>query len=130
MKKLLLVFILLISLTGIGSADQLAYITKEQAETAAVLLKAEKEVLLFCGCCSNDPKVYLKVTSVTVQHTGYENFWQVIIAGTNRKGEKVVTEVDLAYVHVNRKDKAITVGKLLNLNCDPCVTDIVWDKNE
>jgi len=127
MKKLLLIFIISLSLTGTVSADQLAYITKEQAEKGAALLKAEKEVLLFCGCCNNDPKIYLKVTGIKVQHTGYQDYWEIIITGITRKGEKRIVEADLAYVHVNRDGKAICAGKILGFECDPCVTDMGWD---
>jgi hypothetical protein len=127
MKKFPAVFILLLSLTGILSADQLAYITQDQAEKGAALLKTEKEILLFCGCCSNEPKVYLKVTGIKIQHTGYQDYWEIIITGTNRHGENMVVQADLAYVHVNRNGKAICAGTLLNFQCDPCVSDMPWD---
>lgn len=127
MKNIIIVIIMLASAVINASADQLAYITKEQAEKGAAFLKAEKEVLLFCGCCDNDPKVYLKVAGVTVQYTGYGDYWEIIITGTNRKGENMVVEADLAYVHVNRNGKALCAGKILDIPCDPCVTDLIWD---
>jgi hypothetical protein len=127
MKNLIITFILLISLNYTASADQLAYITKDQAEKGAAFLRLEKEVLLFCGCCDNDRKVYLKVTGITVQHTGYKDYWEIIISGTNRNGENMVVEADLAYVHVNRNGKAQCAGRILNLECDPCVAEFSWE---
>lgn len=129
MKKQLITILILISFTGIASADQLAYITKEQAEKGAAFIRIQKEVLLFCGCCENDPKVYLSVKDVSVQHTGYQNFYQVIISGVNRGGEKMTVEADLAYVHVNINGMAVAAGKFLNFECDPCVQDLKWDSD-
>lgn len=125
MKKLLIAIILL-SLTGFAHADQLAYITKEQAEKGALLIKSEKEVLLFCGCCDNDPKIYLKVKEVLVRFTGYQNYYEIIISGTTADGEQKTVEADLAYVHLNRKGIAVPAGKILGLECDPCVSEFPW----
>lgn len=127
MKKLIVSFTILFSLSCIAYADQLAFITKDQAEKGAAYIRLQKEVLLFCGCCKNDPKVYIEVTDVHVEHTGYQDFYQIKISGINRSGENVTIDADLAYVHVNRNGKAEAIGKILGFKCDPCVTDLKWE---
>jgi len=126
MKKTVITFLISAALTGIVSADQLGYITKEQAEKAAALLKSEREIMLFCGCCDNDPKIYLKVADVKVKHTGYQEYYQVIVTGITRTGEKMTVETDLAYVHVNRNGMAVAAGTVLGFKCDPCVYEMNW----
>lgn len=129
MKKIIAAVIIILSVAGSARADQLAYLSREQAEKGASFLKQEKEVLLFCGCCDNDKKVYLRVTGVTIQHTGFQDYREIVITGVNRTGENMVVEADLAYVHVNRNGKALCAGKLLNFECDPCITELNWDSN-
>ena len=71
MKKLLLLLLLCTFISATASADQLAYLTKEQAETAVKFLKKQKRVMLFCGCCDNDPKVIVNVKKVYMAPAGY-----------------------------------------------------------
>ena len=127
MKKTILLFILVCSLSSNASADQLAYITREQAEKGAAFLKTQNEVLIFCGCCDSDPKVYLKISGVSVRYTGYQDYYQIRLSGVDRKGKSITLDIDLAYTHINVNGKALCAGKLLNFECDPCVADMPWE---
>lgn len=129
MKRFCAVLFLMIIITGVAYSDQLAYISKDQAERGAKFLKNEKVVLLFCGCCENDPKIYLRVKEISVKFTGYQNYYEIIITGTTAGGELKSVEADLAYVHVNREGKAVTVGKILGLECDPCASEFPWNSD-
>lgn len=128
MKKLILTLIIIASFSA-APADQLAYITKDQAEKAAEFLKKEREVLLYCGCCDNDPATYITVTGISVKFTGYENYYEVIITGRKNSGEELTVEADLAYVHVKRNGLAVAAGKILGFECDPCVDKLKWDSD-
>jgi len=127
MKRILTSILILISLSGLLSADQLAYISREQAVKGAALIRSQQEVLLFCGCCEDDPKVYLRITYVSVQHTGYKNYFEVIIKGISRTGERMTVEADFAYVHLNKNGKAVPACVALGFACDPCVKEMSWE---
>jgi len=64
-KRVLLVFLLLVSAKFIY-ADQLAWITEEQAMTTVDYFKENKikNVILWCACCDNDEKMKIKVTRI------------------------------------------------------------------
>lgn len=106
--------------------DQLAYITKEQAEKATEFLIKQKEVILYCGCCDHDRKVLIKITNVSFKHTGYQDFYEVTIEGIGPEGKAIKEEVDLAYIHFLKGYKAHCVGEELGFECDPCVEPFYW----
>jgi hypothetical protein len=120
MKKIFFLIIILVS--SCAFADQLAYITKEQAEKTIAYFndKNIKEVVLWCACCDNNPKILVNVTNVYYKYTGYENYYQVYIAGSTPEGDVINEGVDLAYVHIKKKDKWYCLGKKLKFECDPC----------
>ena len=125
MKKVL--FILLCAFFSLTAhADQLAWISKQDADTAVKYLEKQKYVLLYCGCCDNDPKMYVKIKKVTCQSTGVSDYYEVIITGEDPNGNEVSEAVDLAYVHVQQGKKALCVGLALNMDCDPCDNNIAW----
>lgn len=115
-----------IGFTLTASADQLAWITREQAEQAQALLNQEKEVLLYCGCCDNDPHKYLKVEGSTVAYTGTDNYFEVQLTAQDHDGNPVTTSLDLAYVFLNREGTANCLGILLGFECDPCTGPFAW----
>lgn len=125
MKKTLLIIIaLFLSLSAF--ADQLQWLSKEDAQTAATFLQKQKVVLLYCGCCENDPMRYVKIAKVTVQSTGYEGYYEVILRGIDNYGKEVSEAIDLAYTHIQEDNVAICVGLLLGMECDPCQDIIPW----
>ena len=106
-------------------ADQLAYISKAEAEKAAEYLKG-KEVILYCGCCDSDIPEKVKVVKVEVVYTNYEDYYEVIITFV-RKGELIRESIDLAYVWEKYEAATRTIGSALELKHDPCVEPIHWD---
>ncbi len=125
MRRILAAMTVFIILTGNAGADQLAYLTRSQAEKAVTFLKEQKTVLLFCGCCSNDRKVIVDVKDVYMAHAGYEDYYEVFIEGFN--GENQIKQaIDLAYVFINKEGIASAVGVELDMECDPCVENMQW----
>lgn len=128
MKKLVLLFVVVLCLSTGAMADQLAYVSEEDARAAVELLEKQKYVLLHCGCCDEDaPKLYVKVATVSYRYTGYEGFYEVFVEGVDANGNPVSKALDLAYVHVKKKKNALCVGRALNLECDPCVENLKWE---
>ena len=120
MKKVFLLFLIFIS--TLTFADQLAYITKEQAKQTIAYFtdKNIKEVVLWCACCDNDPKTLLTVNRIYYKFTGYQSFYQIYIEGTTPEGQLIDEGVDLAYVHIKKNKKWRCLGKVLGFECDPC----------
>lgn len=125
MKTLILSAFFMLSLTA--SADQLAYITKEQAEEAAEYLMKHPDVFLFCGCCSLVEPQKVKVVEAQALHTGYEDYYEVEIMYEGADGEYVYERIDLAYVWRKKCFKYKTIGAVFNLEHDPCVNPKEWD---
>lgn len=126
MKKLIILCAMLF-VTTYCKADQLAYITKEQAQKATEFLQSHKEIMLWCACCDqNSTKQVVTITKVYFEHTGYEQYYQVVLEGTDVHGNKVTEKLDLAYVHFKIGNNAYNVGKTLGFECDPCTTPFLW----
>ena len=125
MKKIILITALLF--VGLNSvfADQLAYLSKEDAEKAAELIQGKK-VILFCGCCTGDQPIKVKVLKVEVRYTNYKDFYDIYITYKNENGDLTTEPIDLAYTWVKLKKKSQTVGKVLGLKHDPCSEAINW----
>jgi hypothetical protein len=121
MKKLL--FIVLIAFAvKLSYADQLAWITKEQADLTVAYFEDEniKQVVLWCACCDNDRKVKVKISKIFYRQTAEPDYYEVVIEGLTDRGTFVNNPVDLAYVHIKRDGKWRCLGKELEFKCDPC----------
>ncbi|MEJ6801246.1 MAG: hypothetical protein QNK77_08725 [Crocinitomicaceae bacterium] len=125
MKKLIFTFALLISF--VSKADQLAYITKTQAEQAKEKIEKMASIYFFCGCCSMVKPEKVKVLSVAVRHTGYENYYEVVVEFKKSDGTVASEAVDLAYIWEKNWFKYKTVGAVLELEHDFCVNPKNWD---
>jgi hypothetical protein len=125
MKKLFtILFFALISYTA--KADQLAWISYEQAKEAAEFLQTQETVVLWCACCDDDLPYDVIVESVTYESVG-DGYYQVVLTGLTLDGESVTLELDLAYVHFLLGDGyAYCVGSFLGYECDPCVEPFEW----
>lgn len=129
-KQCLLLLCLLIVFTPIVKADQLAWITKTQAEKAVEFLQKHKQVILHCACCDNDPKEKVKIKNITYRHptmAGEEqtDYYQVFVTvKVNGKLEEI--GLDLAYVHIKQGKEAHCLGKVLSFECDPCIEPFAW----
>ncbi len=124
MKKLLT--ILFIAVSTLSYADQLAYITKSEADRAVELISKMKSVVLFCGCCDPIKPVTVKPTKVYALATGYEDYWEVFIEYVDADGLTQTEPLDLAYVW--KKNGSKTIGALLGLEHDYCVKPKNWNK--
>lgn len=126
MKKITLILACLFALNNLY-ADQLAYISKEDAYRAINVISKAKKVIQFCGCCDKDIPLKVKITSVEAKFTNYENYYEVYITYKDSKTKKLKTSpIDLAYLWVKIKGEIITVGKVLGLEHDPCIKTILW----
>jgi hypothetical protein len=113
--KYFLFALLNLSFLGTAKADQLQWITKKQAKKARKVLKKQKFVHLYCGCCSGDVSRKIELNSVSIQPVEDESFYEVYI-----QYEGNDESVDLAYIWIEYKGKLITVGEKLKLEHDPC----------
>ena len=127
MKKLMLLIVACICMSFAAKADQLAYISENDARAAVELLQKQKYVLLYCGCCDDDQLQYVKIISVSYRYTGFEQYYEVFVEGVDANGNPVSEAIDLAYAHIQKKKIALCVGKALHLECDPCIEgQLMW----
>ncbi len=125
-----LITILALFLASFSYADQLAYISKSEADEAVTLIKKMKSVYLFCGCCAMQAPVKVSPTKVYAKFTDYEDYWEVYIEYTDKNGATIVEPLDLAYVWKKKMFGYKTIGSLLALEHDYCVQPKDWDKPE
>jgi hypothetical protein len=124
MRKII-VFIFAIALSLETRGDQLMYLSLEQAKAATEFLQKQKQAILWCGCCENDPKVMVTISRVDYFHVEGA-FYFVILRGETASGKYIEERLDLAYVHVNVGGKAKNLGRELKINCDPCTEPFKW----
>lgn len=119
MKNFIL-FTLFIGTLSINSyADQLAYLSKKDAERGAEIIEGAKKIAFFCGCCDNQEKEVIKVKGVEIKFTGYEQYYEIYVM-YSYQGELKSVPVDLAYVWVKQHGEVKTIGQILGLEHDPC----------
>jgi hypothetical protein len=119
MKKMLLILCCILLATPFVYADQLAYLSKEDAQRAATYIESVKKIGLFCGCCDNQEIEIIKPKGVEVKFTGYEQYYEVYLQ-YSYQGELKSTPLDLAYTWVKIKGELKTIGQVLGLDHDPC----------
>lgn len=123
MKKIIifLLFLLFVVKFSFVKADQLAFISKEQAEETVAALKKVKSLTLYCGCCDNDTPQKIKVVKIYSRFTGFEGFYEIIVEYKTKDSDTIQkTALDLAYVWVKEKKKFITVAELMKYNYRAC----------
>lgn len=103
-------------------ADQLAWLSRTEAEAAMEYFKTiNKTVLLACYCCDDPEEQWLTYTEARIEDTGVSsrkspgNYYEVVLSNS-----MVSKKVDLAYVHVDVHGVRLCVGEVLNMPCDPC----------
>ncbi len=122
MKKIFLVLLLFISVKFIY-ADQLAWITKDQAEATVQYFKDKdiQQAVLWCACCDNDYKLLVEISRIYYKQVeGQDQYYQVWIEGTKQTGGGLKQAVDLAYLHIKKGSKWKCVGTVMGFECDPC----------
>lgn len=100
-KKLLIALVALAFFAVAVFADQAAWISKADAQKAAVFLKDKAEIVHYCNPCDDKSKKLEAIETVEAAATGTDDYWEVQVNGTG---------VDLAYVYFKNKN-----GKWKNL---------------
>jgi len=119
--KRLVMFLLLLLFCNQAKADQLAYLSKSDAEKAAAYMRKQSKLYLYCGCCDDEERQKIRPEKVEVRYTGYEDFYEVVVTFTGaRSAIPELVAVDLAYTWVRKKFKYNTVGTMLGFTHDPC----------
>lgn len=109
MKKIA-VFILILTFTLTAFADQAAYITKDQAERAVMLLKEKTQIKHYCEPCDDKSITTEEIESVEAAPAGFEDYWEVKVNGEG---------IDLAYVYFeDKKDKWKNVAMELKIKVE------------
>ena len=126
MKKI--ITILFLAISTLSFADQLAYISKADADRAVAKIEKMKSIYIFCGCCSMKEPVKVKPIKVYAVFTNYEEYWEVYIEYLDEDGVTRKEALDLAYVWKKGLFAYKTIGALLDLEHDYCVNPKDWDK--
>ncbi len=121
MKRLILI-VLLFAVVKINYADQLAWITKDQAEKTVKYFEDNEisQVILWCACCDNDYKLIVDVSKIYYKPAADPTYYEIFIEGTKYNGGGIKQAVDLAYVHIKKGSKWKCLGTVLGFECDPC----------
>ncbi len=117
--KTFALLLLFVGFATFAKADQLAYLSKEDAERAAEFIRTQKTLYLFCGCCDGDTPVKISPVSVEVVYTNYEDYYEVIVT-YKENGQEKQAALDLAYTWFKKKRDMLTVGSAMNLEHDIC----------
>jgi hypothetical protein len=96
----------LLLLATISFADQQAWVSRGDADRAAVLLPAGSTMRAFCAPCGDETWTEIGVVQVDVSHTGSGGFWEVQVNGEG---------VDLAYTYVEHDRQWQNLALLLGL---------------
>ncbi|RYY56345.1 MAG: hypothetical protein EOO09_06920 [Chitinophagaceae bacterium] len=126
MKRSLLVLVLMFA-GFFAKADQLAVLSRAQAEKAVSYLKKEAFVMLRCGCCDDQSITLVAVSEVFMKKNKDGETYSVIVKGKNDDGKDVEEYVDLAYVWVKKGSTGKCLGKVLKFKCDPCINNFDWE---
>ncbi len=125
------VFILLTFFVTYLKADQLALIDKANAIKAVEFLRLNSDVVLFCGCCDGDIKKKIQVyQAIYKQDPKYKEYYEVSIT-YEYQGDSIAgwEPLDLAYVHTQINGLWTPLGKVIGMECDPCVEPFVFASN-
>ncbi len=96
-------------------ADQLAYMSKDEALLAAEIIQDARTVYGYCGCCDDSKPEKIKVDKIIVRYTGYESYYEVVIIS---KGKEYA--LDMAYTWVKKDKEYQTVGEVAGFPHDVC----------
>ena len=129
MKRIFLITLTLITINSY--ADQLAVLSKEQAQKTLQFLKQNNisEAILWCACCTNDPKTKISLSNITIKNAGTPEEYYVVFEGRLNNGQQYNKYVDLAYVYIQSGNLAKCLCQILNFKCDPCTIPFAWIEN-
>lgn len=129
MIKYSLIFLFAI-IAFLSQADQQSVLFEEDAQRTVEYLQTQQEIVLFCGCCTNDTYDKIALNEVTYECEG-SNWCRVRIQGIDRtSGESVNRTIDLAYAWVSVDGVAQNLAWEMGLNADPCSDRFDWETYE
>ena len=96
----------LLFLTNPALADQQAWVSRADADRAAVLLPVGSTMRSFCAPCGDETWTEIRVVQLDVSHTGSGGFWQVLLNGEG---------IDLAYTYAQNEGRWENLALLLGL---------------
>ncbi len=138
----------LLLMPAFGLADQLAYLSKADAERAAAYIETQRLMVSYCSLCNQEPVELWHVQEVKAAHTGYQNYYQVVVRARRiltsthvyNEGEYVEPvefdyvghpdsaleelELDLAYVYSPSGGAWKCLGRILKMECEVRVETI------
>ena len=124
----ILIFALFFSLNS--KADQLMCLSESIAKKSSQIINQQEFIILFCGCCDEDPQVVKVINTKIIKDCNFE----VVVTYQTLEGLTSSKSVDLAYVWMedpNDSNKGVTIGQVLNLDHNPCISfDEVKNKLE
>lgn len=121
MKTIFAILFMFIAV-NLSYSDQLAWITKEQAEKTVSYFEENEisQVILWCACCDNDSKLLVNVSKIYFKPASDPKYYEIFIEGVTFNGGGFRDAVDLAYVHIQKGSKWKSLGLVLGFECDPC----------
>jgi hypothetical protein len=125
MKTCFTFILMLISL--LSKADQLAWVTREQAKEATDLLLTQSVVISWCACCENSDKTWIKISNAYFKPvTSHPEYYEVFIQGVDSDNKSINESFDLAYLHYQVNGMAVCLATGLGFECDPCTQPFEW----
>ena len=95
MFRLIAVFVLIL-FAAISSADVCSYVTKEQAELGARLLRINPNFVKYCSPCSDKSKTKVRAEKIEAHSVEHDQYWGVFVNEEN---------IDLAYSYLDIGEK-------------------------
>lgn len=95
MLRLFAIFVMIL-FAAISSADVCSYITKEQAELGARLLRINPNFVKYCAPCSDKSKTKVRAEKVEARSVENNQYWAVFVNKEN---------IDLAYSYLDIGEK-------------------------
>ena len=127
-NKRIILLVAVIFIQSIGFADQLLWISKNDAVRAVNFLNKNTEAILYCGCCDDDVKQKIHIYSARFSQVPEDKSSYKVSISYELNGDSIAgwLDVDLAYIHSQSNGLWTSVGKLLGMECDPCVTPFTF----
>ena len=120
MKNLIIVLFVTISATAY-TQDQLKNLSKEDASKALTVLKKQRKIYLYCGCCEGAKARKIRAERFDIVASPDPDKYQLQVSYyAARSGTLFKEVIDLAYTWGRRKGVYYTIASRLNMPHDPC----------
>ncbi len=122
-RTLLLLGFLLTFLVSYAADQQLRELSLEDAKRAAALIRKQRKLYLYCGCCEGEKARKVRADKVEIYEsdTGKEGLYNIRITFYYPRSGMPTTEiVDLAYLWGRKKGVYFTIASVLGMPHDAC----------